>query len=120
MKILIVDDSKAMRMIIKRTLGQTDIGRCDVVEATNGAEGLQMVVQERPDLVLCDWNMPEMTGIEFLQKLRLTDAQTAFGFITSESGEETRKLAIDSGAQFLVTKPFTADSLNVELASMNA
>ena len=68
MRILIVDDSKAMRMIVKRTISKTDVGKCDIVEAENGVQGLEKVAAEKPDLVLCDWNMPEMSGIEFLQK----------------------------------------------------
>lgn len=116
MKVLIVDDSKAMRMIVKRTLGQTDVGKCTVVEAENGADGLAKVGSEKPDLVLCDWNMPEMSGIEFLKKLRETGSKVNFGFITSESGQDIRSLAIDTGAQFIITKPFTAESLNAAVS----
>lgn len=115
MKVLIVDDSRAMRMIVKRTLGQTDVGKCDVVEATNGAEGLAQIESEKPDFVLCDWNMPEMSGIEFLKQLRESGSEVAFGFITSESGDDIRALALESGAQFIITKPFTAESLNAAL-----
>ncbi len=116
MKVLIVDDSKAMRMIVKRTLSQTDVGKCDVVEAENGAQALEKVSSEKPDFVLCDWNMPEMSGIEFLQKLRATGSTVTFGFITSESGEEIKTLAMNSGAQFVVTKPFNAETLNSVLS----
>ena len=112
MKVLIVDDSTAMRMIVKRTLGQTDIGTCDIVEATNGAEGLTQVQSENPDLVLSAWNMPELSGIEFLRKLRSSGSEVRFGFITAESGNDIRSLALDSGAQFLITKPFSAQSLD--------
>ena len=112
MKVLIVDDSKAMRMIVKRTLSQTDVGKCDVVEAENGADGLAKVASEKPNLVLCDWNMPEMSGIQFLQKLRESGNHVNFGFITSESGAEIKTLALETGAQFIITKPFTAESLN--------
>lgn len=112
MKVLIVDDSKAMRMIIKRTLAKTDLGKCQIVEAENGALGLETVAAEKPDLILCDWNMPEMSGIEFLKQLREDGCQTEFGFITSESGGEVRDLAMTTGAQFVVTKPFNAETLN--------
>jgi len=115
MKVLIVDDSRAMRMIVKRTLGQTDLGKCEVVEAENGAVGLTQVESEKPDFVLCDWNMPEMSGIEFLQKLRESGSTVTFGFITSESGENIKALAMETGAQFIITKPFTAQCLNAVL-----
>ena len=64
MKILIVDDSKAMRMIVARTLNQTDLSGFTKIEASNGVEALEKIEQESPDLVLSDWNMPEMKGIE--------------------------------------------------------
>ena len=117
MKVLVVDDSKAMRMIVKRTLGQTDLGKCDIVEAENGADGLEKVGSEKPELVLCDWNMPEMSGIDFLKKLRESGSQVTFGFITSESGEEIKALAMESGAQFIIKKPFNAESLNQAVTS---
>ena len=85
MKILIVDDSKAMRMIVTRTLRQAGFADHDYLEAADGAEGLAVVAAERPDLVLSDWNMPEVSGIEFLQKLRASGYDTRFGFVTSES-----------------------------------
>ncbi len=115
MKVLIVDDSRAMRMIVKRALGQTDVDKCIVVEAANGTEALSLVAAEKPDLVLCDWNMPQMSGIDFLKQLRASGSSTTFGFITSESAHEVKTAAIDAGAQFLISKPFTAESLNAAL-----
>lgn len=117
MKVLIVDDSKAMRMIIKRTLGQTDLGKCQVVEAENGKVGLEKYGAENPDLILCDWNMPEMSGLEFLEKLREEGSHTRFGFITSESSAEIKELALKSGAHFVVTKPFNAEGLGSAVCS---
>lgn len=115
MKVLIVDDSRAMRMIVKRTLGQTDIEKCEVVEAGNGAEALQKAASENPDFILCDWNMPQMSGIDFLRELRASGSNVVFGFITSEGGAEIRHEALEAGAQFVLTKPFTAESLNAVL-----
>lgn len=108
MKILIVDDSKAMRMIVKRTLKQAGFGDATMSEATNGKEGLDAVKADAPDLVLCDWNMPEMTGIEFLRALRAEGNDTKFGFVTSEGTTEMRQQAQEAGALFLISKPFTA------------
>ncbi|MEM0926249.1 MAG: response regulator [Planctomycetota bacterium] len=115
MKILIVDDSKAMRMIVMRTLKKTEIGSFTSLEASNGKEALEVIANESPDLVLSDWNMPEMKGIDLLRKVRESGNSVRFGFITSESSTETRELAIETGANFLVTKPFTADSIQVAL-----
>lgn len=109
MKILIVDDSKAMRMIVKRTLKQAGFGDATMNEATNGKEGLDAINADAPDLVLCDWNMPEMTGIELLRALRADGNDVKFGFVTSEGTAEMRQQAQEAGALFLISKPFTAN-----------
>ena len=70
MKILVVDDSRAMRMIVKRTLRQAGFNNVDVSEADNGKTALQQIDTDPPALILCDWNMPEMNGIELLRDLR--------------------------------------------------
>ena len=70
MKVLIVDDSRAMRMIVKRTLRQAGFSGLHVEEAGNGKEALESIEAGAPDLVLTDWNMPEMTGIELLHALQ--------------------------------------------------
>ena len=118
MKILIVDDSKAMRMIVKRTLRQAGFGDHEIVEAEDGVQGLEAMQSQSPDVVLSDWNMPNMSGIEFLKALRATGDATSFGFITSESSSEMRAEALGAGAMFLITKPFTADSFQQELGSL--
>ena len=120
MKILIVDDSKAMRMIVTRTLRQAGFADHDYLEAADGSEGLAIVAAERPDLVLSDWNMPEVSGIEFLQKLRAAGDDTRFGFVTSESTDAMRQLAAESGALFLIAKPFTADTFADALSGVLA
>lgn len=120
MKILIVDDSKAMRMIVTRTLRQAGFGEHDYVEACDGAEGLAAVASEAPDLVLSDWNMPEVSGIEFLQRLRAAGSDVRFGFVTSESTDAMRELAAASGALFLIAKPFTADTFADALGAVLA
>ncbi|MGN6600119.1 MAG: response regulator, partial [Actinomycetes bacterium] len=82
----------------------------ELVEATDGYEGLQAVQQHGPDLVLSDWNMPEMTGIELLRTLRASGSQVPFGFVTSEGSSDMRAQAESAGAMFLIAKPFTADA----------
>lgn len=118
MKILIVDDSKAMRMIVKRTLKQAGFGDAAMCEATNGREGLDAVKAEAPDLVLCDWNMPEMNGIEFLRALRAEGDETKFGFVTSEGTAEMRQQAQDAGALFLISKPFTPNDFAEQIGAV--
>lgn len=113
MAILVVDDSRAMRMIVRRELRKA--GYEDVVEAENGAVALATVGEGGIDLVLSDWNMPDMNGIDFLSNLRASGNQVVFGFVTSESAADVRARAFDVGASFIITKPFTSDDLDREI-----
>ena len=107
MKILIADDSRSMRRIIVAMLREAGFSRHTIVEACDGAEGLEKAIAETPDVVISDWNMPNMTGIEFLQNLRTKGNATPFGFVTTEVSPEMRALATESGASFLIGKPFS-------------
>lgn len=112
MKILVVDDSKAMRRIVRRALASTTAyADADIVEACNGRQGLEMIASDRPDIVLSDWNMPGMTGIALLEELAERGTTVSFGFVTSESTPEMHDRAMAAGARFVVTKPFTAEAL---------
>jgi len=115
MRILIADDSRVMRQIVKRTLRQAGYADAEVSEAENGQEALTAITAEAPDLVLSDWNMPEMTGIELLVALRAKGHAVPFGFVTSEGSPEMRAKAESAGALFLVAKPFTPDSFREAL-----
>ncbi len=116
MKILIVDDSKAMRMIVMRHLRQAGFENHALEEASNGQEALNAVCAAAPDLILCDWNMPEMNGLEFLKALRQKSIQVPFGFVTTESSPEMRQTATQEGAAFLIAKPFTVETFETTLA----
>ncbi|MFZ4583742.1 MAG: response regulator [Acidimicrobiia bacterium] len=121
MKVLVVDDSKAMRMIVKRQLSQIeDFGDLDVAEAGSGVEAIEWIgANGAPDLVLCDWNMPEMDGIDLLRVLRGDGHTMPFGFVTSESQQAMKDEAAASGAQFFVTKPFSADTFRQVLQTVS-
>ncbi len=117
MKVLVVDDSKAMRMIVKRALRQADLPDLEVVEAENGRMALETITGGGGlDFVLCDWNMPEMNGIELLRQLNAQEVKIRFGFVTSESTDAMRSQAREAGALFLLSKPFTPEMLKAELA----
>jgi two-component system chemotaxis response regulator CheY len=109
MKILIADDSRVMRQIVVRTLRQAGFGDHELIEAANGKEALDMAIAESPGLVLSDWNMPEMTGIEVLHALRAAGNDIKFGFVTSECTPEMMQQADAAGSLFFIVKPFTAD-----------
>ena len=115
MRILIVDDSRAMRKIVLRALRQAGFSGHEFHEAEDGQKGLEAVAEHSPELILSDWNMPEMTGIEFLRELRAAGNQTPFGFITTEGTGELRKEASEAGANFLLQKPFTPDQIEETL-----
>ena len=104
-----------MRMIIRRALSQAGFTTIQIIEAANGNEALDLVEQQSPDIILSDWNMPEMKGIELLKTLRSQGRRTSLGFITSESAPEIHQQAIDSGAAFVVVKPFTAAAIELAL-----
>ena len=110
-RILVVDDSKAMRMIVRRTLKQAGFGHYDVEEATNGADALGKIRGNAPRLVLSDWNMPDMSGYELLTKLREEKLNVPFAMITTEGTPEMRAKAAEAGALFLIQKPFTPEEL---------
>lgn len=118
MKILVVDDSKAMRMIVIRTFRQLGQGDHEFIEAENGRDGLEKLRALTPDLVISDWNMPEMSGIDFLESARAEQIGTTFGFITSETATEFRERAIAAGASFMLAKPFNADALQEALGAV--
>jgi two-component system chemotaxis response regulator CheY len=118
-KILIVDDSRAMRSLVKRAVEQAESGH-ELAEAANGVEALRAIETRRPDLVLSDWNMPEMNGLELLRALRSAGDATPFGFVTSDSSPHMRELAQNEGAQFLISKPFTSDTLRAALAGVRS
>ena len=110
MKILIADDSRVMRQIVTRTLRQAGYDGHELVEAENGKELYDAATAQKPDLVLSDWNMPEMNGLEALKAVRAAGLNMPFGFVTTEGTPEMRQMAEDAGALFLITKPFTAES----------
>jgi two-component system chemotaxis response regulator CheY len=115
-RILIVDDSRAMRSIVRRHVTQAGFESAEIVEAENGLDALDQIKGTRPDVVLSDWNMPVMTGIELLEALRATGVDVPLGFVTSENSADYKERAFDAGAAFMITKPFTADDFTRCLA----
>jgi two-component system chemotaxis response regulator CheY len=115
MKILIVDDSSAMRMIVKRTLRLAGFEGHTVTEAEDGEKALAAIKTSAPELVLSDWNMPNMTGIQLLEALSADKIRLTFGFVTTEATADMRAKATSAGARFLISKPFTPESFKEQL-----
>jgi len=103
-------------MILQRAIRQAGFRGLTVGEAENGAQALEKLLTEQPMLILSDWNMPVMSGIDFLMELRLAQNKVPFGFITSETSKGIRELAMNSGATFLISKPFTPEDIEKALA----
>jgi two-component system, chemotaxis family, chemotaxis protein CheY len=112
-RILIVDDSSVMRKIVERALRQAGLDSLVVHEASNGAEGLDLLRAKQVDLILSDINMPSMDGLEFLRQIQAQKLapDVPVVMITTESSEEHVKQAIHSGARGYIRKPFTADQV---------
>lgn len=109
MKILLVDDSRTIRSIQRNVLGQ--LGYSDVVEAGDGVEALQALSATPPDLMLVDWNMPNMDGLTLVKTVRETNKDLPIIMCTTES-ERVRVLeAIKAGVNNYLVKPFTAETL---------
>ena len=118
MRVLIVDDSKAMRMIVRRTLRQAGFDGHEVEECANGVEGLAAQGTKPFNVILSDWNMPEMSGIEMLQALSAAGKNIPVGFVTSQATPEMRERARAAGASFLVAKPFTPDDVRTAMRTV--
>ena len=118
MNILVVDDSKAMRMIVKRTVKKAGFTGHEFLEAGNGLEAYKIITSGTPpDLVLSDWNMPRMTGIALLE-LKEEGISIKFGCVTSEGTKEMRERASNGGALFLIAKPFTVEAFEESLSTV--
>ena len=111
MKILIVDDSRVMRQIVTRALRQAGFTGHELVEATDGLGGLRAFNAEAPELILSDWSMPEMNGLELLTALRARGENVPFAFVTWERSTEVLARAEAAGAMAVIPKPFTAEAM---------
>ena len=119
-KVLVADDSKAMRMIVLRTLRQAGVKVTEVCEAEDGSDALTKLDGFGADVILSDWNMPNMSGIEFLEALRARGVNIPFGFVTSETTPAMRERAIEAGAAFMIAKPFTPDQFEAAFAGIRS
>jgi two-component system KDP operon response regulator KdpE len=105
--ILVVDDEPQIRRVLRATLSSNGY---DVVEAKNGQEAIENVIRERPDLILLDVNMPDMSGLEVCSKIRLS-FEGPIIMVTVRNSERDKVLALDSGADDYVVKPFAIGEL---------
>lgn len=114
-RILVVDDALAMRKIITKALQKTEFANAKVVEATDGRDALDRFDEEPFDLILSDWNMPRMDGLEFCQKVRRLDKNVTIVMITTEGTMGKMDEAMDIGVDGYVVKPFEPEKLQVKV-----
>ena len=114
MKIMLVDDSRTIRNIQKNVLAR--LGHTETIEAGDGLEALQLIKEDRPDLVLIDWNMPNMDGITLVREIRSTDKGLPLIMCTTEA-EKSRVLeALKAGVNNYIVKPFSTDTLSEKIS----
>lgn len=116
MRALVVDDSMTIRRIIIKALGI--VGITDTTEAADGVEAIQALSQGEFDLVLLDWNMPRMTGIETLKNLRQSGKKTPVIMVTTEAEKSRVIEAIKTGANDYLIKPFSPDQLAAKVKNV--
>ena len=111
MRILIVDDSSTMRRIIMNTLNK--IGYSDYVEASTGVEAVDKLAEGSIGLVITDWNMPEMSGLDLVKAVRANDQTRHIPMlmVTTNAAQEHMTEAIEAGVTSYVSKPFTPDTI---------
>ena len=111
LRVLIADDSKAMRAILKGQLN--NIGIEDVIEADSGQTAILGLTKNEVDLVLCDWNMPDPNGLEFLKLIRNNEKFKSIPFImiTTEGDKEHIVKAAEAGVSDYIVKPFSPEVL---------
>lgn len=117
-KVLVADDFATMRKIVRNILKQ--IGFEDIVEAEDGTAALQILKTEKIGLVVTDWNMPNMTGLELLQHIRSNPAtaQVPVLMVTAEGLKENVLEAVKAGVNNYVVKPFTAEVLQEKIEAI--
>ena len=113
-KVLVVDDSPTMRRIVANTLKR--IGYSDLEEAENGQDALVLLSGNTFELIVTDWNMPGMSGLEFIKNVRSNDKNDLpILMVTTRSEAEDVKEALEAGASSYIVKPFTPEVLKEKI-----
>jgi len=114
-KILVVDDFATMRKVVRNLLKQ--VGYENIVEAEDGVTALKALKSQKVDLIISDWNMPNMTGLELLKAVRADEdlKTTPFLMVTAEALQDNVIAAVKAGVSNYIVKPFTAEVLNEKI-----
>jgi two-component system chemotaxis response regulator CheY len=117
--VLVVDDSRIMRNIVKNTFSLMKIP-CQFLEASNGQEALEQVQSQKIDLILLDWNMPQLSGIDFLKQIRANQeyANLPIIMVTSEAAKYNVIEALKAGATDYIIKPVSEKNFREKLSKI--
>jgi len=120
MKVLIVDDFATMRRIVKNIL--TQLGFKNFIEADDGSTAWDILQKEQVDFIVSDWNMPKMTGIELLKKVRADERfqNLPFLMVTAEAQKENIVEAVKARVSNYIVKPFTPETLSEKIEKIFA
>ena len=113
MRIMLIDDSRTMRTIQRNIL--TQLGYKEIEEACDGQDALSKVDAFNPDIILVDWNMPNVDGISFVKQYRARGRKTPVVMVTTEAEKARVIEAIKAGVNNYVVKPFTPESLSMRI-----
>ncbi len=115
MKVLVVDDFATMRRILKNVL--KEIGFTKIVEADDGSTALAVLKKDEVGLIVSDWNMPEVSGLELLKAVRSDEStkDVPFLMVTAEGQKDSVVQAVQAGVNNYIVKPFTADTIKEKL-----
>ncbi|MBW1916166.1 MAG: response regulator [Deltaproteobacteria bacterium] len=117
-RVMVVDDFATMRRIIKGALKQ--LGFSDIIEAEDGDLAFKMLKKDKVGLIVSDWNMPNMTGIDLLKAVRQDSnlKGTPFIMVTAEGQKDNIIQAVQSGVSNYVVKPFTPETFNKKVTTV--
>jgi two-component system chemotaxis response regulator CheY len=118
MRILVVDDFSTMRRIIKNILKQLEFN--NVVDADDGSSAWEVLNKDKIDFVISDWNMPKMSGLELLKKVRNSEefADLPFLMVTAEGQQENIIEAVQAGVSNYIVKPFTPETIEQKISKI--
>jgi len=112
MKILVVDDSLAMQAIVRRGLEKFGYRTLDIRQSSGAIDALDIIDEWKPEIVLSDWHMPEVSGLDLLKEIVKRELPIQTGFVTTVNDEDLIAQAIDCGACFVLSKPFEDEQLH--------
>jgi two-component system chemotaxis response regulator CheY len=118
MKVLVVEDFATMRRIFKYVLKK--IGFTNIIEADDGSTALAVLKKDKVDLIVSDWNMPKVSGLELLKSVRSDESMKDMPFlmVTADGQKDSIVQAVQAGVSNYVVKPFTADTVKEKLEQM--